>query len=177
MGKILGIDLGTTNSCIAVIEGEEPTVIVNAEGLRTTPSMVAFTTKGERHVGIHAKRQAAVNPERTIFGIKRLIGRRASDDDVKELEATLPYKIAPSANGDAWVKIDSETYSPQEISAIIVQKLRECAEAYCSEEINQCVVAVPAYFNDAQRQATRDACKLAGLEVLRIMNEPTLAAL
>ena len=177
MGKILGIDLGTTNSCIAVIEGEEPTVIVNAEGLRTTPSMVAFTTKGERHVGIHAKRQAAVNPERTIFGIKRLIGRRASDDDVKELEATLPYKIAPSANGDAWVKIDSETYSPQEISAIIVQKLRECAESYCSEEITQCVVAVPAYFNDAQRQATRDACKLAGLEVLRIMNEPTLAAL
>ncbi|MBQ8035539.1 MAG: Hsp70 family protein, partial [Proteobacteria bacterium] len=127
--------------------------------------------------GIHAKRQAAVNPERTIFGIKRLIGRRASDDDIKELEESLPYRIVPSTNGDAWVKIDSETYSPQEISAIIVRKLRECAESYCSEEIKQCVVAVPAYFNDAQRQATRDACKLAGLDVLRIMNEPTLAAL
>ncbi|MBR4986207.1 MAG: molecular chaperone DnaK [Proteobacteria bacterium] len=177
MAKILGIDLGTTNSCIAVIEGEEPTVIVNTEGLRTTPSMVAFTTKGERHVGIHAKRQAAVNPERTIYGIKRLIGRRASDESIKELEATLPYRIAPSPTGDAWVKIDSETYSPQEISAIIIRKLRESAESYCSEEIKQCVVAVPAYFNDAQRQATRDACKLAGLNVLRIMNEPTLAAL
>ncbi len=177
MGKILGIDLGTTNSCMAIIEGNEPIVIVNTEGQRTTPSMVAFTTKGERHVGVHAKRQAAVNPERTILGIKRLIGRRANDEEIKELQSSMPYKIVPSPTGDAWVQIDSQSYSPQEISAMIVRKLKECAEAYTSETITQCVVAVPAYFNDAQRQATRDACKLADLEVLRIMNEPTLAAL
>lgn len=177
MKKIIGIDLGTTNSCIAIIENNEPVIVVNAEGQRTTPSMVAFTTKGEIHVGVHAKRQAAVNPERTIFGIKRLIGRRADDEDIKALQKTLPYHIVPSPTGDAWVQIDAASYSPQEISAMIVAKLKECAEAYCSEEITQCVVAVPAYFNDAQRQATRDACKLAGLEVLRIMNEPTLAAL
>ena len=177
IGKIIGIDLGTTNSCIAIIEGNEPTVIVNAEGQRTTPSMVAFTTKGEKHVGIHAKRQAAVNPERTIYGIKRLIGHRANDDSVQELAKTLPYRIVPSSSGDAWVQVDDTSYSPQEISAMIVQKLRENAEAYCNEPITQCVVAVPAYFNDAQRQATREACRLAGLDVMRIINEPTLAAL
>ena len=176
MGKIIGIDLGTTNSCIAIIEGNEPVVIANIEGQRTTPSMVAFTAKGETHVGVHAKRQAQVNPERTIYGVKRLIGRRIDDEDVKALMEQMPYKIISSA-GDAWVQIDSQTYSPQEISAMIVRKLKECAESYCSEAITQCVVAVPAYYNDAQRQATRDACQLAGLEVLRIMNEPTLAAL
>ena len=160
MGKIIGIDLGTTNSCIAIIEGNEPVVIANIEGQRTTPSMVAFTAKGETHVGVHAKRQAQVNPERTIYGVKRLIGRRIDDEDVKALIEQMPYKIISSA-GDAWVQIDSQTYSPQEISAMIVRKLKECAESYCSEAITQCIVAVPAYFNDAQRQAKRDACQLA----------------
>ena len=177
MSKILGIDLGTTNSCIAIIEGTDPVVVVNTEGQRTTPSMVAFTAKGELHVGVHAKRQATVNPERTIFGVKRLIGRRANDAEVMAFADSLPYHIVPSNNGDAWVKIDDKTYSPEEISSMIVSKLKECAETYCSEPITQCVVAVPAYFNDAQRQATREACSLAGLEVMRIMNEPTLAAL
>ena len=177
MGKIIGIDLGTTNSCIAIIEGGEPVVVVNSEGQRTTPSMVAFTTKGERHVGVHAKRQAAVNPERTIYGIKRFIGHRASDEDIQQFAKTLPYQMTESPSGDAWVKIDDTSYSPQEISGMIVAKLRENAETYTSETITQCVVAVPAYFNDAQRQATREACQLAGLEVLRIVNEPTLAAL
>ena len=177
MGKIIGIDLGTTNSCIAIIEGGEPLVVVNSEGQRTTPSMVAFTTKGERHVGVHAKRQAAVNPERTIYGIKRLMGHRANDEAVQQFAKTLPYKITESTSGDAWAKIGDSSYSPEEISAMIVAKLRENAESYRSETITQCVVAVPAYFNDAQRQATREACQLAGLEVLRIMNEPTLAAL
>lgn len=177
MSKIIGIDLGTTNSCISIIENGEPVVIVNNEGQRTTPSMVAFSAKGERHVGVHAKRQAAVNPERTIYGIKRLIGHRATDPEVLELQKTLPYHVVPSPSGDAWVQIDTSSYSPQEISAMIVGKLKESAEAYCSDSVTQCVIAVPAYFNDAQRQATRDACQLAGLEVLRIMNEPTLAAL
>lgn len=177
MSKIVGIDLGTTNSCISVIENGDPIVIVNSEGQRTTPSMVAFTAKGERHVGVHAKRQAAVNPERTIYGIKRLIGHRESDREVQELEKTVPFRITASPSGDAWVQIDDSSYSPQEISAMIIGKLKESAEAYCSDTVSQCVIAVPAYFNDAQRQATRDACQLAGLEVLRIMNEPTLAAL
>lgn len=177
MSKIVGIDLGTTNSCISIIENGDPVVVVNNEGQRTTPSMVAFSTKGERHVGVHAKRQAAVNPERTIYGIKRLIGHRESDTEVQELERVVPYHIIPSPSGDAWVQIDSASYSPQEISAMIISKLKESAESYCSESVTQCVIAVPAYFNDAQRQATRDACQLAGLEVLRIMNEPTLAAL
>ena len=177
MGKILGIDLGTTNSCIAIIEGNDPVVVVNTEGQRTTPSMVAFTTKGERHVGVHAKRQAAVNPERTIFGIKRLIGRRANAPELKDVSNLLPYRIVPSPTGDAWVQIADQTFSPEEISSMIVARLKECAESYCSEKIDQCVVAVPAYFNDAQRQSTREACRMAGLEVLRIMNEPTLAAL
>lgn len=177
MGKILGIDLGTTNSCIAIIEGNEPVVVVNSEGQRTTPSMVAFTAKGECHVGVHAKRQATVNPERTIFGVKRLIGRRANEESIKELAESLPYHITASDTGDAWVQIDDKRYSPEEISSMIVAKLKECAETYCSDDITQCVVAVPAYFTDAQRQATREACRLAGLEVLRIMNEPTLAAL
>lgn len=177
MGRILGIDLGTTNSCIAIMEANEPVVVVNTEGQRTTPSMVALTAKGEINVGVHAKRQAAVNSERTIYGIKRLIGRRASDEEVKELEASLPYKIVPGPTGDAWVRLGDKDFSPEEISAIIVKKLKECAENYTSETFDQCVVAVPAYFNDAQRQSTREACRQAGLDVLRIMNEPTLAAL
>ncbi len=177
MGRILGIDLGTTNSCIAIIEANEPVVVVNTEGQRTTPSMVALTAKGEINVGVHAKRQAAVNSERTIYGIKRLIGRRVSDPDVKELQASMPYKIVAGPNGDAWVRMGDKDYSPEEISSIIVKRLKECAENYTSEKFDQCVVAVPAYFNDAQRQSTREACKQAGLEVLRIMNEPTLAAL
>ncbi len=177
MAHIIGIDLGTTNSCVSVIEGSEPVVIANAEGDRTTPSMVAFTSKGERHIGKHAKRQAAVNPERTIYGIKRLIGHRYTDPEVNDYCRNLPFKCVENANGDAWIDIDGVGVSPQEISAMIVGKMKESAETYCGTVVDQCVVAVPAYFNDAQRQATRDACKLAGLEVLRIMNEPTLAAL
>ena len=177
MGRIIGIDLGTTNSCVSLIEGNDPVVIANAEGDRTTPSMVAFTSKGERHVGKHAKRQAAVNPERTIYGVKRLIGHRFRDEAVSEYCRNLPYKVIEHAGGEAWVDIDGQGMSPQEISAMIVGKLKESAETYCGTPIDQCVVAVPAYFNDAQRQATRDACERANLTVLRIMNEPTLAAL
>ncbi|MBQ1266650.1 MAG: molecular chaperone DnaK [Proteobacteria bacterium] len=177
MGRIIGIDLGTTNSCVSLIEGNDPVVIANSEGDRTTPSMVAFTSKGERHVGKHAKRQAAVNPERTIYGVKRLIGHRFKDDAVTEYCKNLPFHVIENTNGDAWVDIDGQGMSPQEISAMIVGKLKESAETYCGDKVDQCVVAVPAYFNDAQRQATRDACRLAGLKVLRIMNEPTLAAL
>ena len=135
MSKIVGIDLGTTNSCISIIENGDPVVVVNNEGQRTTPSMVAFSTKGERHVGVHAKRQAAVNPERTIYGIKRLIGHRESDSEVQELERVVPYHIIPSPSGDAWVQIDSASYSPQEISAMIISKLKESAESYCSESV------------------------------------------
>ncbi|MCL2326576.1 MAG: Hsp70 family protein, partial [Proteobacteria bacterium] len=177
MGGIIGIDLGTTNSCVSIIDAGEPVIVVNSEGQRVTPSMVAFTNKGERHVGTYAKRQAAVNPSRTIFGIKRLIGHRYSDPELQRMASFLPYKVVESKSGDAWVEIGNDMYSPQEISAMIVTKLKESAEQYCGSPVEQCVVAVPAYFNDAQRQATRDACTLAGLEVMRIMNEPTLAAL
>jgi molecular chaperone DnaK len=177
MGKVIGIDLGTTNSCVAVMEGSAPKVIENAEGMRTTPSIVAFTEEGERLVGQPAKRQAVTNPERTIFAVKRLIGRRYDDPMVEKDKKLVPYKIAKAANGDAWVEADRKTYSPSQISAFILQKMKETAEGYLGQKVEQAVITVPAYFNDAQRQATKDAGKIAGLEVLRIINEPTAAAL
>ena len=177
MGKVIGIDLGTTNSCVAVMEGKTPKVIENAEGMRTTPSIVAFTDDGERLVGQPAKRQAVTNPEKTIFAVKRLIGRRYDDPMVEKDKKLVPYKIARASNGDAWVEADGKTYSPSQISAFILQKMKETAEAYLGQKVEQAVITVPAYFNDAQRQATKDAGKIAGLEVLRIINEPTAAAL
>ncbi len=177
MGKVIGIDLGTTNSCVAVMEGANPKVIENAEGVRTTPSIVAFTDDGERLVGQPAKRQAVTNPEKTIFAVKRLIGRRYDDPMVEKDKKLVPYKIARASNGDAWVEADGKTYSPSQISAFILQKMKETAEAYLGQKVDQAVITVPAYFNDAQRQATKDAGKIAGLEVLRIINEPTAAAL
>ena len=177
MGKVIGIDLGTTNSCVAVMEGKTPRVIENAEGMRTTPSIVAFTDDGERLVGQPAKRQAVTNPENTIFAVKRLIGRRYDDPMVEKDKKLVPYKIVKASNGDAWVEADGKTYSPSQISAFILQKMKETAEAYLGQKVEQAVITVPAYFNDAQRQATKDAGKIAGLEVLRIINEPTAAAL
>ncbi|HEY2229447.1 MAG TPA: molecular chaperone DnaK [Xanthobacteraceae bacterium] len=177
MGKVIGIDLGTTNSCVAVMEGKTSKVIENAEGMRTTPSIVAFTDDGERLVGQPAKRQAVTNPERTIFAVKRLIGRRYDDPMVAKDKKLVPYKIVKAGNGDAWVEIEGKTYSPSQISAFILQKMKETAEAYLGQKVDQAVITVPAYFNDAQRQATKDAGKIAGLEVLRIINEPTAAAL
>ncbi len=177
MGKVIGIDLGTTNSCVAVMEGKTPKVIENAEGMRTTPSIVAFTDEGERLVGQPAKRQAVTNPERTIFAVKRLIGRRYDDPMVEKDKKLVPYKITRASNGDALVEIEAKTYSPSQISAFILQKMKETAEAYLGAKVEQAVITVPAYFNDAQRQATKDAGKIAGLEVLRIINEPTAAAL
>src|SRR4051795_10610993 len=177
MAKVIGIDLGTTNSCVAVMEGSAPRVIENAEGMRTTPSIVAFTDDGERLVGQPAKRQAVTNPERTIFAVKRLIGRRYDDPMVEKDKKLVPYKIVRASNGDAWVEIEGKTYSPSQISAFILQKMKETAEAYLGQKVEQAVITVPAYFNDAQRQATKDAGKIAGLEVLRIINEPTAAAL
>ena len=177
MAKVIGIDLGTTNSCVAVMEGTTPKVIENAEGARTTPSIVAFTDEGERLVGQPAKRQAVTNPERTFFAIKRLIGRRFSDPLTKKDMDLVPYKIVNGGNGDAWVAADDKQYSPSQISAFTLQKMKETAEAYLGSTVTQAVITVPAYFNDAQRQATKDAGKIAGLEVLRIINEPTAAAL
>src|SRR5882672_8170675 len=177
MGKVIGIDLGTTNSCVAVMEGKTPRVIENAEGMRTTPSIVAFTDDGERLVGQPAKRQAVTNPEKTIFAVKRLIGRRYDDPMVEKDKKLVPYKIAKASNGDAWVEEDGKTYSPSQISAFILQKMKETAEANLGQKVDQAVITVPAYFNDAQRQATKDAGRIAGLEVLRIINEPTAAAL
>ena len=177
MSKVIGIDLGTTNSCVAIMEGSDSKVIENAEGARTTPSMVAFTESGERLVGQPAKRQAVTNPENTLFAIKRLIGRRFDDPLTKKDMDLVPYKIAKADNGDAWVEAQSETYSPSQISAFILQKMKETAESYLGEDVTQAVITVPAYFNDSQRQATKDAGKIAGLEVLRIINEPTAAAL
>ena len=177
MAKVIGIDLGTTNSCVAVMEGKTPKVIENAEGMRTTPSIVAFTDEGERLVGQPAKRQAVTNPERTIFAVKRLIGRRYDDPMVEKDKKLVPYKITRASNGDAWVEIEGKSYSPSQISAFILQKMKETAEAYLGAKVEQAVITVPAYFNDAQRQATKDAGKIAGLEVLRIINEPTAAAL
>jgi molecular chaperone DnaK len=177
MAKVIGIDLGTTNSCVAVMEGKNPKVIENAEGMRTTPSMVAFTEDQERLVGLPAKRQAVTNPENTFFAIKRLIGRRYDDPMVEKDKGLVPYKIVRADNGDAWVESRGTKYSPSQISAFILQKMKETAEAYLGEKVEQAVITVPAYFNDAQRQATKDAGKIAGLEVLRIINEPTAAAL
>ncbi|MCB1437499.1 MAG: molecular chaperone DnaK [Rhodobiaceae bacterium] len=177
MAKVIGIDLGTTNSCVAVMDGKTPKVIENAEGTRTTPSMVAFTDDGERLVGQPAKRQAVTNPEKTFFAIKRLIGRTYSDPMTEKDKKLVPYNIVRAENGDAWVAANGDKYSPSQISAFILQKMKETAESFLGETVTQAVITVPAYFNDAQRQATKDAGKIAGLEVLRIINEPTAAAL
>ncbi|WP_293794778.1 molecular chaperone DnaK [uncultured Bosea sp.] len=177
MSKVIGIDLGTTNSCVAVMDGKNARVIENAEGARTTPSIVAFTSDGERLVGQPARRQAVTNPTNTIFAVKRLIGRRYDDPVVEKDKGLVPYKIVKAANGDAWVEADGKPYSPSQISAFILQKMKETAESNLGEPVTQAVVTVPAYFNDAQRQATKDAGKIAGLEILRIINEPTAAAL
>jgi molecular chaperone DnaK len=177
MGKVIGIDLGTTNSCVAVMEGSQPKVIENMEGARTTPSIVAFTDDGERLVGQPAKRQAVTNPDRTFFAIKRLIGRPYDDPMTQKDKALVPYKIVKGGGNDAWVEADGKSYSPSQISAFTLQKMKETAESYLGQPVTQAVITVPAYFNDAQRQATKDAGKIAGLEVLRIINEPTAAAL
>ncbi len=176
MSKVIGIDLGTTNSCVAIMDGSQPRVIENAEGARTTPSIVAFTDD-ERLVGQPAKRQAVTNPDNTIFGVKRLVGRRNDDADLAKDKKNLPFNVIDGGNGDAWVEAKGEKYSPSQISAFILGKMKETAESYLGEEVTQAVITVPAYFNDAQRQATKDAGKIAGLEVLRIINEPTAAAL
>jgi molecular chaperone DnaK len=177
MSKVIGIDLGTTNSCVAIMEGGEAKVIENAEGARTTPSMVAFTKSGERLVGQAAKRQAVTNPENTLFAVKRLIGRRYDDPMVQKEKALAPYKIIRADNGDAWVEVMGQKMAPQQISAYVLMKMKETAEAYLGQPVTQAVITVPAYFNDAQRQATKEAGRIAGLEVLRIINEPTAAAL
>ncbi|ETX15319.1 molecular chaperone DnaK [Roseivivax halodurans JCM 10272] len=176
MGKVIGIDLGTTNSCVAIMDGSQAKVIENSEGARTTPSIVAFTDD-ERLVGQPAKRQAVTNPTNTIFGVKRLVGRRKDDPDLAKDNKNMPFEIVDGGNGDAWVQAKGEKYSPSQISAFILQKMKETAESYLGEEVTQAVITVPAYFNDQQRQATKDAGKIAGLEVLRIINEPTAAAL
>ncbi len=177
MAKVIGIDLGTTNSCVSVMDGKEARVVENAEGLRTTPSMVAFTEDKEKLVGQPAKRQAVTNPENTLFAIKRLIGRRFNDPTTKKDMDVVPYSIVDSGSGDAWVEARGDKYSPSQVSAFILQKMKETAEKFLGEDVKQAVITVPAYFNDAQRQATKDAGKIAGLEVLRIINEPTAAAL
>ena len=177
MAKVIGIDLGTTNSCVAIMEGGDPVVIANSEGSRTTPSVVAFSESGERLVGQIARRQAITNPENTIFAVKRLIGRRYDDPLVQKASKVLPYKVVRGDNGDAWVEIRGKKYSPAEISAFILQKMKQTAEDYLGEKITEAVITVPAYFNDSQRQATKDAGRISGLNVLRIINEPTAAAL
>jgi molecular chaperone DnaK len=177
MSKIIGIDLGTTNSCVAIMEGKEPRVIENSEGARTTPSMVAFSKDGERLVGQPAKRQAVTNPDNTLYAVKRLIGRRFDDPEVQKMSKTAPFKIVKGDNGDAWVEVNGEKKSPAQISAMILQKMKETAEAFLGQTVTKAVITVPAYFNDSQRQATKDAGKIAGLEVERIINEPTAAAL
>ena len=177
MSKIIGIDLGTTNSCVAIMEGKNARVIENEEGMRTTPSMVAFTEDGETLVGMPAKRQAVTNPTNTVFAVKRLIGRRYDDPIVKKDVDMVPYHIVKADNGDAWVEVQNEKKAPSQISAAILKKMKETAERHLGETVSKAVITVPAYFNDAQRQATKDAGKIAGLEVLRIINEPTAAAL
>src|SRR6478735_9817576 len=177
MGKVIGIDLGTTNSCVAVMEGGEPVVIPSAEGSRTTPSIVAFTKSGERLVGEVAKRQAITNSENTIFSIKRFMGRKFDDPEVDRDKRLVPYKVVRAPNGDAWVDAGGKQYSPPEISAMILQKLKADAEAYLGDTVDSAVITVPAYFNDDQRQATKDAGRVAGLDVKRIINEPTAASL
>lgn len=174
---MIGIDLGTTNSCVAVMEGSSAKVIENAEGARTTPSVVAFTDDGERLVGMPAKRQAVTNSENTLFASKRLIGRRYDDPMTQKDIETAPYKIIKAANGDAWMHAGGKDYSPAQVGAFVLMKMKETAEAYLGRPVGQAVVTVPAYFNDSQRQATKDAGKIAGLDVLRIINEPTAAAL
>src|SRR5512135_1878143 len=177
MSKVIGIDLGTTNSCVAIMEGGEPVVIANAEGSRTTPSMVAFAESGERLVGQQAKRQAVTNPENTLFAIKRLIGRKFDTEAVKKDIKISPFKIVKADNGDAWVDVRDKKYSPPEISAMVLQKMKKTAEDYLNQEVTDAVITVPAYFNDSQRQATKDAGRIAGLNVRRIINEPTAASL
>jgi molecular chaperone DnaK len=177
MSKVIGIDLGTTNSCVAIMDGSQPKVIENAEGARTTPSMVAFTEGGERLVGQPAKRQAVTNPENTLFAVKRLIGRRYADPTVDKDKGMVPFEIVEGNNGDAWVEARGEKIRPLPDLGDRLQKMKETAESYLGESVTQAVITVPAYFNDAQRQATKDAGKIAGLEVLRIINEPTAAAL
>ena len=177
MSKVIGIDLGTTNSCVSFMDGKDPKVVENAEGSRTTPSMVAFADEGERLVGQAAKRQAVTNPENTLFAIKRLIGRRHDDDNAKKFAELMPYQVVPGENGDAWVEANNEKFSPSQVSSFTLRKLKEDAESFLGSTVDQAVITVPAYFNDAQRQATKDAGKIAGLEVLRIINEPTAAAL
>jgi molecular chaperone DnaK len=177
MGKVIGIDLGTTNSCVAVLDGKNTRVIENVEGARTTPSVVAFAESGERLVGQSAKRQAVTNPANTLYAIKRLIGRTYKDPMTEKDKGLVPFKIVQSAKGDAWVEARGEQYSPSQISAFILQKMKETAENFLGETVTEAVITVPAYFNDAQRQATKDAGKIAGLDVLRIINEPTAAAL
>jgi molecular chaperone DnaK len=176
MSKIIGIDLGTTNSCVAIMDGKTPRVIENAEGARTTPSVVAFLDDGDRLVGQPAKRQAVTNPSNTLFAIKRLIGRNFDDPVVAKDKGMVPYDIVKGPGGDAWVRAHDKDYSPQQVSAFILGKMKEAAEAHLGEKVEKAVITVPAYFNDAQRQATKDAGKIAGLEVLRIINEPTAAA-
>ena len=177
MGKVIGIDLGTTNSCVSIMEGSQPKVLENAEGARTTPSMVSFDEEKKRLIGQPAKRQAVTNPTNTLFAVKRLIGRSFDDPATKEDQGMVPYNIVKGESGDAYVEAEGEKYSPAQISAFILQKMKETAEDYLGEKVEQAVITVPAYFNDAQRQATKDAGKIAGLEVLRIINEPTAAAL
>ena len=177
MSKVIGIDLGTTNSCVAVMEGKDVRVIENSEGARTTPSMVAFSDSGERLVGQSAKRQAVTNPTNTLYAVKRLIGRRYEDPTVAKDKGMVPYNIVRGDSGDAWVEAKGQKYSPSQVSSYILTKMKETAEAYLGETVTQAVITVPAYFNDAQRQATKDAGKIAGLDVLRIINEPTAAAL
>merc|ERR1719446_1287969 len=176
-GSIIGIDLGTTNSCVAVMEGSTPKVIENSEGMRTTPSIVCITSDGQRLVGIPAKRQAVTNPENTVFATKRLIGRRFEEEATQKDMKNLPYKVIKGKNGDAWVEADGEQYSPSQIGAFVLEKMKETAGAYLGGDVSEAVVTVPAYFNDSQRQATKDAGKIAGLDVARIINEPTAAAL
>jgi len=177
MGKVIGIDLGTTNSCVAVMEGKDPVVITNSEGSRITPSVVAITEKGERLVGQIAKRQAITNPENTVFSIKRLIGRKMNSPEVKDAITKLPYKILGSSNGDAQVEVRGKSYSTAEVSAMILQKMKQTAEDYLGQPVTDAVITVPAHFDDSQRQATKDAGAIAGLNVLRIINEPTAASL
>ena len=177
MSKVIGIDLGTTNSCVAIMDGTQAKVLENAEGARTTPSVVAFTDNDEKLIGQPAKRQAVTNPENTIFAVKRLIGRNFEDPSVKKDIQTSPFKIVNSDKGDAWIEAKGNKYSPSQISAFILQKMKETAEKYLGQAVTKAVITVPAYFNDAQRQATKDAGKIAGLEVLRIINEPTAASL
>lgn len=176
-GVVIGIDLGTTNSCVAVMEGSTPKVIENAEGSRTTPSTIAFTNEGERLVGAAAKRQAITNSENTVFATKRLIGRRFDDPSVQNDAKNMPYKIVRHSSGDAWVQVKGKDYSPSQMGAFVLMKMKETAEAYLGKTVDRAVITVPAYFNDSQRQATKDAGKIAGLDVERIINEPTAAAL